>query len=1069
MTLIESAVRRTRTVIIAFLVIVIAGIASYRSMPKENEPDIAFPYINVVVVLEGVSPEDSERLLVRPLEQELRTVAGLKEMVASAAEGRASISLEFEPEVDVNIALQEVRERVDLAKAELPQDAEEPRVDEIKFSRFDPMLVMTLGGPVPERTLLAISRDLEDRLESLAGVLEATVVGAREEVLEIIVNPLAMESYGLSPADILNFVQRNNQLVAAGSMQGEQGRFAIKVPGVIESPEDVLSLPIKVEGDRVVHFEDIASVRRTFKDVESYARLNGEPSLAMEVVQRSDTNMIDTVQQIRAEIEDAARSWPPGVVLNYTRDKSVWVKKNLTSLVNNVAAAIVLVFIVLIGVLGFQNALLVGIAIPGSFCAAFFLLNIFGMTINMVVLFASIIAVGLLVDGAIVVTELADRKMAEGVHRRYAYVEAAKRMAWPIIASTATTLAAFLPLLFWPGLIGNFMMFFPVTLICILSASLVMALVVVPSLGSVIGRPGLFNEQIRRDLLAAETGNLYTIGGVTGGYIRLMDRAMRHPWRVIGIVTALLFGLYAAYGAFGRGITMWPEVEPNQGAVDIRAIGDLSTQEKDRLVRMVEERVYGIDGVDNIYVRSGKANQGAAPDQIGSIRLNFSDWRTRRPATEIIADIRARTADIAGLVIEARLPEEGPQQGKPINIEVSATDREALVAAATRIRSELAAYPGVVNAEDTSPLPGIEWRLVVDRAEAAKFGADVQLVGNVIQLVTTGIRLGDYRPDDADEEIDIRVRFPELDRSLDRLGELRIPTESGNIPIGTFVRREPASATGSIMRTDGRQTLRVQADLDGGVQLDPILARLKVQGRRPGPGRGTGLPVPRLRAGHGPDGLDPSHPVQQPVPGHADPDRRGVFHRRRAAGPAGDRAGLQPGELRHRCHRAGRHRGEQQHRADRHLQQDPRDGHGGARGHHPYLRATAAAGDADDLHHGPRPAAHGHGDQHRLREPRDFHGRSRDPVVETDGLGHRRRTRLRHAADAAADAVAADAAGPLVAAFPGAPAPARPPGRHPDHGQLAATARRWRRRASRGPPRIPSGAAPPQPPSPGVS
>ncbi len=817
MALIEAAVQRTRTVIIAFLVVVLAGVASYRTMPKENEPDIAFPFVNVQVVLEGVAPEDSERLLVRPLEQELRTLAGLKEMVASAAEGRASISLEFEPEVDVKVALQEVRERVDLAKAKLPQGAEEPRVDEIKFSRFDPMLVLTLGGPVPERTLLAVSKALKDRLEGVAGVLEANVVGAREEVLEIIVNPLAMESYGLSPTDILNFVQRNNQLVAAGAMQGEQGRFAVKVPGVIESPEDILSLPIKVQGERVVHFEDIATVRRTFKDVESYARLNGEPSLAVEVVQRSGTNMLDTVKDVRAAIDVASQAWPPGVTLNYTRDKSLWVKKNLTNLVNNVAAAIVLVFIVLIGVLGFQNALLVGIPSVSS-----------NTTESQRWEAAMGQRVGVRAPGCNPYDPgRSDRKMAEGVHRRYAYTEAAKRMAWPIIASTATTLAAFLPLLFWPGLVGNFMVFFPVTLICILSASLIMALVVVPSMGSVIGRPGHFNEQIRRNLLAAETGDLDTIGGLTGRYIRMMERAMRRPWAVVGLITLLLFTLYAAYGAFGRGITMWPEVEPNQGAVDIRAIGDLSTQEKDRLVRRVEERVYGIDGVDNIYVRTGKGNQGSAPDQIGSIRLNFSDWRTRRPAADIVADIRERTADIAGLRIETRLPEEGPEQGKPIDIELSGTDRDALTDTARRLRAEIASYDGVVNAEDTSPLPGIEWRLVVDRAEAAKFGADVQLVGSVIQLVTTGIRLGDYRPDDSDEEIDIRVRFPELDRSLDRLGELRVPTQMGNIPISTFVTREPANATRNIMRTDGRRTLLVQADIKSGAQLDMITNRLK--------------------------------------------------------------------------------------------------------------------------------------------------------------------------------------------------------------------------------------------------
>ena len=829
MSVIDAAIGRSRTIIIAFLVVVFAGVASYRSMPKENEPDIAFPYINVQVFLEGVSPEDSERLLVRPLEQELRTLDGLKEMVGSGAEGRGTITLEFQPDVDVDRALQDVRERVDLAKAKLPRDAEEPRVNEIKFSRFDPMLVMTLGGQVPERALLAIAKDLQDRLEALNGVLEVNIVGAREEALEVIVDPLAMESYGLSPADVLGFVERNNRLVAAGALQTERGRFAIKVPGVIQSPDDVLSLPIKVDGERVVRFQDIASVRRTFKDADSYARLNGRPSMALEVVQRTGTNMLATVGEIRAVVNGAAALWPQGVKLNYTRDKSVQVKKNINSLINNVAAAIVLVFIVLIGILGFQNALLVGIAIPGSFCAAFIALNALGFTVNMVVLFGGIVAVGLLVDGAIVVTELADRKMAEGLHRKYAYAEAAKRMAWPIIASTATTLAAFLPLIFWPGLVGNFMLFFPITLICILTASLVMALVFVPALGTVIGRPGQFNEQIRRDLLAAETGDLHSIGGMTGGYIRLISAGMRRPWTVVSAVTALLISLYAAYALFGNGITMWPEVEPDQGSVDIRALGDLSAQEKDRLVRMVEERIYGIDGVDDVYVRSGKANQGAAPDQIGSVRLNFSDWRTRRPAAEIVEDIRERTADIAGLVIEVRLPQEGPDEGKPIVIEAAGQNMAALHDAVNRIRAEVATYPGVLNAEDTRPIPGIEWRLQVDRTEAAKFGADVTLVGNIIQLVTNGIKLGEYRPDDADEEIDIRVRFPADKRSLDRLGELRIPTPGGLIPIDTFVSREPAPATRNIMRTDGRRTLLVQADLADGAQLKPILEKLEAR------------------------------------------------------------------------------------------------------------------------------------------------------------------------------------------------------------------------------------------------
>jgi multidrug efflux pump len=829
MEIIEAVTNRSRTAMIAFIVIIAAGIVSYNTIPKEAEPEIDIPFIYVEVRLEGVAPEDAERLLVRPLEQELRTLEGIKEMVSSGGENRATVTLEFEPEADVDKALADVRERVDLAKAKLPATAEEPRVMQVKFSRFDPMLVMLLGGDAPERTLQAISIQLKDQIAGLSGVMEVNIVGAREELLEIVIDPLAIESYDLSPNDVLAFVENNNRLVAAGSLQGEQGRFAIKVPGVIESPEDVLNLPIKVDQGRVVRFRDIATVRRTFKDSTGYARLNGKPAIAVEVVHRGKSNVLQTVANVKEIVKEASQHWPTGITLTYSRDKSYFIKKNISTLMNNVATAVVLVFIVLIGILGIQNALLVGIAIPGSFCAAFFFLSVTGMTINMVVLFAMIMAVGMLVDGAIVVTELADRKMAEGIHRRKAYTEAAQRMAWPIIASTATTLVAFLPLVFWPGFTGKFLQYMPLTLIYVLTASLLMALLFVPTMGSLIGKPGVFNEKIRHDLLAAENGDMFSIGGYTGSYIRFLDKVLDHPWKTLGSITAILFGLFAAYALFGKGLIMFPDIEPSNASVDIRARGDLSINEKDKLVRQVEERIYGIDGIDYIYVKSGASSRGAAPDLIGSVRLNFSNWRLRRPASEIIAEINDRTSDIAGIIIEARINREGMQEGKPVNLELSSPDLNALKDAANKMRGALETIPGVINAEDTRPMPGIEWQLEVDRTEAARFGADVTLVGTIIQLVTNGIKVGEYRPDDSDEEIDIRVRFPADKRSLDRLGELRISTGRGSVPINTFVTRKAADATRTIMRTDMRRTLLVQADLEKGVLIAPVLEELQAK------------------------------------------------------------------------------------------------------------------------------------------------------------------------------------------------------------------------------------------------
>ncbi|MDH5276621.1 MAG: efflux RND transporter permease subunit, partial [Gammaproteobacteria bacterium] len=443
------------------------------------------------------------------------------------------------------------------------------------------------------------------------------------------------------------------------------------------------------------------------------------------------------------------------------------------------------------------------------------------------VFFGLIMSVGLVVDGAIVVVELADRRMAEGLDRSVAYAEAAKRMAWPIFASIAATIVAFLPLVFWPGIIGDFLSYMPIVLVYTLSASLVIAMFVVPALGSMFGRSGHLTPETRRQLGIAETGDLRLLTGWTGRYLRVVSGAIARPWITAGGVTLLLLSVFATYAVLGRGVTLFPQVDPQQGSVNVRARGDLSTQEKDRLVRLVEERVYGVAGVKHVYVSTGAGNRGAAPDQIGTISLNFESWRDRPPATEIIAEIRRRTADIAGLEIEPRLREEGPIQGKPLNIEASSPSLDALRDAVTKLREFVSTIPGVINAEDTRPLPGIEWRMKVDRAQAAKFGADVALVGNIIQLVTNGIKLGTYRPDDSDEELDIRVRFPAGDRSLDKLAELRIPTQTGNVPMGSFVTREPAEATRTIMRTDMRRTMLVQADLEKGVLIEPVLDQVR--------------------------------------------------------------------------------------------------------------------------------------------------------------------------------------------------------------------------------------------------
>ena len=825
--LIAIAVARPRPVLLILALVLVAGSITYQRIPKEADPDVAIPIIYVLIPHEGISPEDAERLLLRPMERELRSIEGLKELRSSARQGQAAVTLEFEAGFDSDRALNDVRKQVDLAKTELPDETDEPSVHEVNVALF-PVLVVTLYGDVPERSLVTTARRLRDKLEGLSGVLEADIAGDREDLLEVIIDPVRIEAYNQSADELFAMVSRNNQLVAAGALDSGRGRFAIKVPGLFEQVEDVLDLPVKVSGDKLVTFQEVAVARRTFKDPEGYARVNGKPAVALEISKRIGTNIIDTVAAVRAVVEAERRSWPEGIEVRYSQDKSDDIRSMLRDLQNNVLTAVLLVMIVVIAALGPRSALLVGVAIPGSFLAGILVLGISGLTINIVVLFSLIMAVGMLVDGAIVVVELADRKMAEGLPRHEAYAVAAQRMAWPVIAATATTLAAFMPLLFWPGVVGEFMKYLPITLIATLSASLLMALVFVPSLGAQVGRRMEATPEETASLAAAEREDLGSLRGLTGGYVRLLEWALGRPGSVVLAALLALVAGYAAYGAFGRGVEFFPEVEPQNAVVHVRARGDLSVEERDQLVRQVEQRVLGIAGFATVYARSGTVFRAEVDeDVIGLIQLELLDWRERRPAREILAEVRERTADIPGLILEVRKEEAGPPVGKPIQIQLSARFPELLPAAVERVRAGLQEIGGIVDLTDSRPLPGIEWEMRVDRAEAARYGADVATVGNAVQLVTNGIKVGEYRPDDTDDEVEIRVRFPYRDRSVDQLDRLRVPTQQGAVPVANFVERLPTPRVGNIQRVDARRVLTVAADVPEGVLPDDKVQQIR--------------------------------------------------------------------------------------------------------------------------------------------------------------------------------------------------------------------------------------------------
>lgn len=816
LTIIASAFQRARTVCLTLALIMVAGAFAYVTIPKEANPEVEIPFFIVTVSYQGVSAEDSARLMIQPLERRLQSIQGLREMTAQASDGFASIILEFQPGTDNRSALLDINDEVDQAIPDLPEGADQPVVTEVDLSAF-PILTVALSGAVPERELISIGRGLRDDLEAISGVLEVDISGERADLMEIIINPLALQSYGLSYQQIQQAVQNNNQLIAAGSFDTGRGRIGVSVPGTIEGIADVLSIPVQAVNGTVIRIQDVAEVRQTFEDPLSFARIDGQPTIGLDVRRATGANVIETIDAVKQTVEAARAGWPEAISVAYLQNQADDITTLLGDLENNVIAAILLVMLTTLVALGIRPSLLVALSIPGSFLGGILIIWAIGFTLNIVVLFGLILVVGLLIDGTMVVVELADRYRSEGMDRREAFLRAAQRMCWPVISATATTILVFMPLLFWPGIAGQFMLFLPATVIVTLLVSLVMALVFVPVVGSVTagGKPPAPVEGGRRP----------------AAYDRILDTTIARPGLALGIsLLALLLAVFYALGN-NPGVEFFPSTEPERAQVRISADGSLSVREADRLVALVENTVIGTPGVERIYARTigsvdARIRQSLPPDTIGTLQVDFLDWRAREPASGIIEELRERAAAVPGVGVQIEEQTGGPSSGRPVDIQVSAEDRDALPGAVLKLRQLMAEQSTFVDVTSDVPQPQPEARVIVDREQAARYGVDMASVGAAVQLLTDGVVLGNFLPFFADEEVDITLRYPVEERNFAQLANLRIQSENGLIPLMNFVRLEPGPATAVINRVDSQNVQSVTADVVPGTTVAAELATL---------------------------------------------------------------------------------------------------------------------------------------------------------------------------------------------------------------------------------------------------
>lgn len=826
-SIIQAALSRTRTVLIVFLLVIAFGISALITIPKEAQPDVTIPIVYIGTGLEGISPEDADRLLVRPLEQELASLEGLDEMISTASEGRATVQLEFDTSVDIDDALADVREAVDRAKPELPGDADDPSVNEINVALF-PVINISLAGDVDERILFRIADDLQDRLEALTGVLEANIQGKRDEVAEIIIDPALMSSYNISHSELYTLVSRNNQLVTAGNLDTGAGRFSFKVPGLIETEEDILDLPVKVSGNTVVRFRDIATGQRTYKDPETISRVNGQPAVTIEIVKRIGSNIIDTIDEAKTVVDEASQAWPEGVEVTFTQDQSKEIEQQLNDLFNSVMLATILVFVVIVWALGVRSAVLVGLSVPSSFLAAILIMSLMDITLNIVVLFALILTVGILVDGAIVVTEYADRRMSEGAGKQRAFREAASRMAWPIIASTITTMAVFMPLLFWPGIVGDFMGYLPKTVLITLGASLVVALIVIPAMGFAIGKPLTVSQRQQETLDAIDHRDFKRIPGFLGIYVRFIGSILPRAGLVTFTFLALMAVTVVSCVQNPPNTEFFPEVDSDFGSFVVRARGNLSLQERDAIVKDVEAIILQDPLIKTVTTTVNANARASSDDTIGTLQIELVAWSPERPRTSVILDEAMRAANvIPGVIIETQQAQQGPTAGIDIQLQFFSESLADLHQTVDLVVTRLSEDERISELSDSRPLDGLEWQIDVDREAATRFGTDVATVGSSIQMITNGLQIGSYRPNDAEDEVEIRARYPFNGRDLDQIDVLTVTVNSQQVPISNFIERSAQNRQGDLTRTDSELTLSIEANVAPGVVVNEVINDLR--------------------------------------------------------------------------------------------------------------------------------------------------------------------------------------------------------------------------------------------------
>jgi multidrug efflux pump subunit AcrB len=810
------------------------GTFTYAFLPREASPDVEIPLITVTTPYLGVSPEDIEALVTVPLENELAGVKDLKKMSSTSYEGVSVIFMEFEPEVDIQDALQRVRDRANRARSKLPADAEDTEINEINFSDF-PILLVTLGGPVDELVLKDLGERLEDDIRRIPGVLDATLSGGREREIQIHVDPNRLSHYGLSLGDVIGAIRDENVNVPGGDVRTGDSNVLLRIPGEIVDPREIEGIAIKRVGDRPVFVRDVGRVVDGFAPRTTYARMNGQPAVSLAVSKRSGANIVELVDAVKVVVAQHAERWPAGVEHRFLGDQSKIVHDMIGELENGIILALILVVGVLLFFMGIRNSFFVALAVPLTMLMSFVVVDFFDMTLNMIVLFSLIMALGMLVDNAIVLVENIYRHVEEGKDLKTASIEGTREVAEAVTASTATTVAAFLPLVFWTGVMGQFMGFLPKTIVIVLVASLVVAVMMLPVFTARWMRP---SKKTREVDASGES-----LGIVMRAYRNVLAWSIRRRYVSFAIGIATLIGTFVAYGELNHGTEFFAETEPNRAFVSVRAPLGTDLERTDAVVREVEAILAQEENVD-VFVSEVGISGGQDPVQgsqnspaAARITVDFlPDANVAKAGERIRVGRTSETVDrlrelvdlIPGADIRIEKENMGPPVGKPIDVRVTGDDYHRLGELAARVRREIEErIEGSVDLSDDYRVGRPEMRLRIDRGAAKRVGASTQAVANVVRTAVNGTVASTLR--EGEEEHDIVVQLaPEHRDDLQAILGLRIDGREDTspdtfpVPIATVARFELAGGTGAIQHIDQDLVVSITGDVAEGYNANAV-------------------------------------------------------------------------------------------------------------------------------------------------------------------------------------------------------------------------------------------------------